>query len=97
MILVICCSKLLLPDYYIFTLQYCENWFYVANQVGTKKSKLVRSDIKDSATESRCVQPTNYERRSNLELHRFNSLLDPNLAVFDLDTIEINPKKISGP
>ena len=88
MILAICCSKLLLPDFYIFTLQYCENWFYVANQVGTKKSKLA---------ESESVQTTNYERHTNIESHRFNSLLDPDLAVYDLDTIEVNPKFFSGP
>ena len=30
------------------------------------------------------------QKRENL--HRFNSLLDPNLAVYDLDTIDINPR-----
>ena len=25
-------------------------------------------------------------------IHRYNSLLDPNLTVYDLDTIEINPR-----
>ena len=93
MILVICCSKLLLPDCYIFTLLCYKNWCYVAGQVGTRNPKLVRSNINDSVTESQGVQPVNHEGRSNSDLHRFNSLLDPSLAVCDLDTIEINPKK----
>ena len=97
MILVICRSKVLLPVCYIFTLRYSENWFYVANQVGTKKSKLVSSDIKGGATESESVQTTNYERHTNVELHRFNSLLDPDLAVNDLDTIGVNPNFFPGP
>lgn len=92
MILAVCCSKLSLPDCYIFTLLCYENWCYVAGQVGIRNSKLVRSNINDSATESQGVQPTNHEGCSNSELYRFNSLLDPSLAVCDLDSIEINPE-----
>ena len=51
----------------------------------------------DSATESQGVQPTNHEGWSNSELYRFNSLLDPSLAVCDLNSIEINPENFSGP
>ena len=32
------------------------------------------------------------EDQNAANLYRFNSLLDPNLAVYDLDTIDINPR-----
>ena len=62
MILVIRCSKILLPVCYFFRLLYSKNWFYVANQVKTKKSKLVCSNIKCSATESESIQDTDSKR-----------------------------------
>ena len=52
--------------------------------------KLVRTDNQTTGTESESKIFTMGTHQNGTTIHRYNSLLDPNLAVYDLDTMEIN-------
>ena len=54
---------------------------------------MVRTDDQTSGIESEYKKSTTDVDQRGKSLHRFNSLLDPSLAVWDLDNIEVNPKK----
>ena len=56
--------------------------------------KLVRTDNQTTGTESESKIFTMGTHQNGTTIHRYNSLLDPNLAVYDLDTIEINPRNV---
>ena len=58
-----------------------------------KVNNLVRTDDQTSGIESECNKSTTDVDQKRQNLHRFNSLLNPSLAVMDLDNIEVNPKK----
>ena len=61
--------------------------------MGAKVNNLVRTDDQTSGIESEYKKSTMDVDQKRQNLHRFNSLLDPSLAVWDLDNIDINPKK----
>jgi len=60
--------------------------------MGAEVNNLVRTDDQTSKIESECNKSTTDEDEKRQNLHRFNSLLDPSLAVWDLDNIEVNPR-----
>ena len=60
--------------------------------MGANVNNFVCTDDQTSGIESECKKSTRDVDQKRQTLHRFNSLLDPNLAVYDLDTININPK-----
>ena len=60
--------------------------------MGAKVNNLVCTDNQTSGIEPKYKKSTTDVDQKRQNLHRFNSLLDPNLAVYDLDTININPK-----
>ena len=54
--------------------------------------RLVHTTDQSTGTESEDKRSTIGADRKGANMHRYNSLLDPNLTVYDLDTIEINPR-----
>ena len=64
---------------------------------GIVKKKVLRKETvwrqnRGDWSESEDKRSTIGAHQKGANMHRYNSLLDPNLAVYDLDTIEINPR-----
>ena len=68
-----------------------EKYFTLGDQTGAEVNVLERTGNLSSGLESEPKKLSTDFDQSRGGLHRFNSLLDPNLAVYDLDTIDINP------
>ena len=61
-------------------------------QKESQRGEKLLTGSKATSTESQASRCTAGEGRNGASFYRFNSLLDPNLAVYDLDTININPR-----